>query len=142
MQGSPVIKKLHCMLTAVLLLIVAGFSLLYYFSREAPDDELFAQREITDSVYLYITRYKGGGATVSEVYRYYLDGRLQGDILHHLKDRSPFLVAEVANASITGYGAHINVKLSGRVYSFTNSDLFYSEGVAVMPVIDFTVNSK
>jgi len=49
------------MLTAVLLLIVAGFSLLYYFSREAPDDELFAQREITDSVYLYITRYKGGG---------------------------------------------------------------------------------
>ena len=76
MQGSPVIKKLHCMLTAVLLLIVAGFSLLYYFSRDAPDDELFVQRKITDSVYLYITRYKGGGATVSEVYRYYLDGRL------------------------------------------------------------------
>lgn len=142
MQSGTVIKILHCLLTAVLLLIVAGISLLHYFSQAAPDDELFAQREITDSVYLYITRYKSGGATVSEVYRYYLDGRLQGDILHHLKDRSPFLVSEVANASVTGYGAHINVKLSGRVYSFTNSDLFYSEGVAVMPVINFTVNSK
>ena len=142
MQSSTVTKKCHCLLTAILLLIVTGLSLYHYFNQAVPDDALFAQRKITDSTYLYIIRYKGGGATVSEVYRYYLDGRLQGDILHHLKDRRPFLISEVANASVSGYGAHINVRLSGRVYAFTNSDLFYSEGIAVIPVINFTANSE
>ncbi|WPU23635.1 hypothetical protein RI049_02405 [Cedecea neteri] len=60
--------------------------------------------------------------------------------MEHLKSRAPFLVSEVSNAQVTGYGSHVNVKLTGRVYSFTNSDLFYSDGVAIMPVISFTAN--
>ncbi len=45
-------------------------------------------------------------------------------------------------AQVTGYGNHLNVTLTGRVYSFTNSDLFYSDGVAIMPVISFTANGS
>ncbi len=73
---------------------------------------------------MYVTKYKGGGATVSDVYRYYLDTKLQDNLLEHLKKRSPFMVADTGDAKISGYGSHVNVNLTGRVYSFTNSDLF------------------
>ncbi|MBL5928712.1 hypothetical protein [Lelliottia amnigena] len=49
----------------------------------------------------------------------------------------------VGNANATGYGTHININitgLTGRVYSFTNADLFYCDGVAIMPIISMTAN--
>ncbi|WP_318367850.1 hypothetical protein [Enterobacter sp.] len=137
MLNSTVIKRLHFALTVVLLLVVCVVAGYQYYINKPPDDGLFAQQQVTPDIYLYVTKYKGGGATVSDVYRYYLDTRQQGDILTHLKDRSPFLVADVGTAKVTGYGAHVNVIIAGRVYSFTNSDLFYADGVAIMPVIDF-----
>lgn len=130
-----VIKWLHRALTAALLLVVIGVGLYQYYVSQPPNDDLFAQQQVTPDVYLYVTKYKDGGATVSDVYRYYLDDKLQGNILTHLKDRTPFMVADVGNARVTGYGAHVNISVTGRVYSFTNSDLFYANGVAIMPVI-------
>lgn len=140
MPNSTVIKSLHCTLTTVLLLLVGGYAVYQYYFNGPRDDVFFSRQKVTDTMFLYITRYKGGGATVSEVYRYYLDGNLSGDPMEHLKNRAPFLVSAVSNARVTGYGSHVNVTLTGRVYSFTNSDLFYSDGVAIMPVISFTAN--
>lgn len=142
MPNNTVIKSLHCTLTAVLLLLVGGDAAYQYYFNAPPDDVFFSRQKVTDTTFLYITRYKGGGATVSEVYRYYLDGNLSGDPMEHLKSRAPFLVSEVSNAKVTGYGSHVNVTLTGRVYSFTNSDLFYSDGIAIMPVISFTANGS
>ncbi|ATF90987.1 Uncharacterised protein [Cedecea neteri] len=142
MPNNTVIKSLHCTLTAVLLLLVGGYAAYQYYFNGPPDDVFFSRQKVTDTTFLYITRYKGGGATVSEVYRYYLDGNLSGDPMEHLKSRAPFLISAVSNAKVTGYGSHVNVTLTGRVYSFTNSDLFYSDGVAIMPVISFTANGS
>ncbi|HHA1932125.1 TPA: hypothetical protein ACOEP6_000505 [Enterobacter ludwigii] len=131
MPNSTVIKWLHRALTAALLVFV-GFQ---YFANQPPDDDLYSQQQITPEVYLYVTKYKGGGATVSDVYRYYLDTKLQDNLLEHLKKRSPFMIADTGDAKISGYGSHVNVNLTGRVYSFTNSDLFYAGNVAIMPII-------
>lgn len=140
MQNNTVIKRLHCALTAVLLLLVVGYSAYQFYFNGAPDDDLSSKQQVTENTFLYVTKYKGGGATVSDVYRYYLDGNLGADPLKKLSDRAPFLVADVGNAKVTGYGSHINVSFTGRVYSFTNSDLFYADGVAIMPVISITAN--
>ncbi|MCU7783095.1 hypothetical protein [Lelliottia amnigena] len=140
MPNSTAIKWLHRMLTTVLLLMVVAFIAYQHYTQRMPDDDLYASQKVTDGVYLYVTKYKGGGATVSDVYRYYLDGKLDGDILSHLKERAAFLVADVGNAQATGYGTHININITGRVYSFTNADLFYCDGVAIMPIISMTAN--
>jgi len=136
MLNSMAINALHRMLTAVLALLVVGFGVYQYYATQPPDDDLFLQQQITPDVYLYVTKYKGGGATVSDIFRYYLDTKQRGDILTHLASRTPFLVANTGNARITGYGTHVNVTITGRIFSFTNADLFYAEGVAVMPVIN------
>ena len=139
MQNTPAFRRLHATLTGTLLLVV-GYAFYQYYVNRAPEDALYAQRCITQSICLYVTTYRGGGATVSEVYRYYLDGALPGDPMPHLKERTPFLVTDTGDARVSGYGDHINVTLTGRVYAFTNSDLFYADGVAVMPVISLTAN--
>ncbi|PLR34866.1 hypothetical protein CYR32_11855 [Chimaeribacter coloradensis] len=138
MQNNALIKRLHMALTGILLVLVAGYALYQFVFNGAPDDALYAQQRITESTFLYVTKYQGGGATVSEVYRYYLDSDLPGDPMTHLKERAPFLVTDVGNAKVSGYGDHINVVLTGRVYAFTNSSLFYAGGAAVMPVITLT----
>lgn len=142
MPNNTVIKSLHSTLTAVLLLLVGGYAAYQYYFNGPRDDVFFSRQKVTDTTFLYITRYNGGGATVSDVYRYYLDGNLASDPMDHLKKRAPFLISAVSNAKVTGYGSHVNVTLTGRVYSFTNSDLFYSDGVAIMPVISFTANGS
>lgn len=138
MQNNTLIKRLHMALTGIVLVLAAGYALYQFAFNGAPDDALYAQQRITESTFLYVTKYQGGGATVSEVYRYYLDSDLPGDPMAHLKERSPFLVTDVGNAKVSGYGAHINVVLTGRVYAFTNSSLFYAGGATVMPVITLT----
>lgn len=134
------IKRLHYALTTVLLLLVVGYAVFQFYSNSAPDDELYSRQKITESTYLYITRYKDGGATVSDIYRYYLGGDFLEDPMLELKERTPFLVADVGNARVSGYGNHVNIMMTGRVYSYTNSDLFYSNNVAIMPVIGITAN--
>lgn len=57
-----------------------------------------------------------------------------------LKKRTPFMVANTKNVSATAYGNTVNIKITGKIYSFTNSDLFYSDGVAIMPAINLIAN--
>jgi hypothetical protein len=85
-----------------------------------------------------VTRYEGGGATVSEIYRYYLGDDRQ--TLKQLNESEPFLVSDNGAATVSAYGNTVNITLTGRIYSFTNSTLFYSQGVAVMPVINLNAN--
>ena len=133
MQRNTVIKRLHCLLTTILLLVVCGF-LTYQYSFNAPSHDSFVSKQkLSDSVTLYITKYDDGGATVSDVYRFYLDKDNSGNIMKALE-------ANTSNVTASAYGNTVNVKITGKVYSFTNSDLFYADGVAIMPVINLIAN--
>jgi hypothetical protein len=116
---------------------VSDISILF----NAPSHDSFVSKQkLSDSVTLYITKYDDGGATVSDVYRFYLDKDNSGNIMKALEDRSPFLEANTSNVTASAYGNTVNVKITGKVYSFTNSDLFYADGVAIMPVINLIAN--
>jgi len=49
---------------------------------------------------------------------------------------APFLQADTASADITAVNDHIFVKMTGKVYSFTNSAFFYDGKTPVMPRVD------
>lgn len=92
MQRNTVIKRLHCLLTTILLLVVCGF-LTYQYSFNAPSHDSFVSKQkLSDSVTLYITKYDDGGATVSDFYRFYLDKDNSGNIMKALEDRSALTV--------------------------------------------------
>ncbi|WP_231604208.1 hypothetical protein [Leclercia sp. J807] len=71
-----------------------------------------------------------------DVYRYYLDNKNQ--TIEQLRESEPFLVSDNGSAIISGYGNTINVKLSGRIYSFSNLTMFYAQENLVIPVINLT----
>lgn len=134
MHASTVIKWLHRITTATLLVLVAGFLLYQWMINSHNDDSLFSKKQISASMTLYVTRYEGGGATVSEVYRYYLDNPEQ--TIDELNKSEPFLVTDNAAAVVSGYGNTVNITLTGKIYSFSNSTLFYAGDSAVMPIIN------
>jgi len=129
------------MLTVVLLLLVGGYAAYYSFFNSPPHDTFVGKQKLSDSVWLYVTKYDEGNATVSNIYRFYLDKDLgNSDVTNALKDRSPFLETNTDAVTATAYGNTVNVKMIGKIYNFTNSDLFYENDVAVMPVINITAN--
>ncbi|MEM6049222.1 hypothetical protein AAH450_01400 [Erwinia sp. P7711] len=100
-----------------------------------------SKQKLSDSVWLYVTKYDEGNATVSDIYRFYLDkDEGNSDVIEALKKRSPFLETNTNSVIATAYGNTINVKVSGKIYNFTNSDLFYADGIAVIPVINIIAN--
>ncbi|QGU13680.1 hypothetical protein GNG27_03000 [Leclercia sp. 119287] len=135
MHVSTAIKGLHRLTTILLLIIVAGYFSYEYFMKSRSDDRLVIKKEVTENVTLYVTQY-GGGATVPDIYRYYLDDKNQ--TIAHLRKSEPFLVSDDGNAIISGYGNTVNVKLSGRIYSFSNLTMFYAQENLVIPVINLT----
>ncbi len=135
MHVSTAIKGLHRLTTILLLIIVAGYFSYEYFMKSRSDDRLVIKKEVTENVTLYVTQY-GGGATVPDIYRYYLDGKNQ--TIEQLRKSEPFLVSDNGSATISGYGNTINVKLSGRIYSFSNLTMFYAQENLVIPVINLT----
>lgn len=141
MQGRSVIKVLHCVLTAVLLLLVGGYCAYYSWFNLPLQDVFVSKQKLSDSVWLYVTKYDKGNATVADYYRFYLDkDEGNADVMEALKKRTPFMQAKVSTYTATGYGNTVNINVTGRIYSFTNSDLFYADGIAVMPVINLTAN--
>lgn len=137
MHARSVIKTLHVMLTAVLLLLVSGYAAYHYFFNTPPHDIFVSKQKLSDSVWLYVMKYDEGNATVSDIYRFYLDkDEGNADVMEILKERSPFLETNTNSVTATAYGNTVNVKVTGKIYSFTNSDLFYADGVAVIPVIN------
>ncbi|HDS9357575.1 TPA: hypothetical protein QH850_000059 [Enterobacter chengduensis] len=140
MQKKMVIKRLHCALTMILLLVVCGFLTYQYYFNAPRHDSFVSKQKLSDTVTLYITKYDAGGATVPDVYRFYLDKDTSGNIMNALEERSPFLEANTNHVTASAYGNTVNIKITGKVYSFTNSDLFYTDGVATMPVINLIAN--
>jgi hypothetical protein len=86
-QRNTVIKRLHSLLTTILLIVVCGFLTYQYYFNAPPHDSFVSEQKLSDTVTLYITKYDDGGATVSDVYRFYLDKNNSGNILKALKDR-------------------------------------------------------
>lgn len=136
MQGSTVIKWLHCLLTTVLLLLVIGNVAYHYYVGPPYNDALFKTRQLNGDTWLYVTKYQGGGATVADVYRYYLAGEIPKDVLKILGNTAPFLTADSDNASITKTGNRVTVRISGRIYDFTNSVFYTSGGEAIIPSVE------
>lgn len=135
MHVSTAIKWLHRLTTILLLIIVAGYFSYEFFMKSRSDDRLVITKEVTENVTLYVTQY-GGGATAPDVYRYYLNNKNQ--TIEQLRENKPFLVLDNGNAIISGYGNTVNVKLSGRIYSFSNLTMFYAQENLVIPVINLT----
>jgi hypothetical protein len=124
----------------ILVLVVGGFLTYQYYFNAPRHDSFVSKQKLSDTVTLYITKYDAGGATVPDVYRFYLDKDNSGNIMNALEERSPFLEANTKNVTASAYGNTVNIKITGKVYSFTNSDLFYADGVAIMPVINLIAN--
>lgn len=76
MQWRTAIKWLHGALTAILLLVVIGFIALNS-SDDRAEEHLISSRQLNDNTWLYVTGYRGGGATVANTYRYYLSGKVE-----------------------------------------------------------------
>ncbi|WP_285131275.1 hypothetical protein [Leclercia adecarboxylata] len=137
MHVSTAIKGLHRLTTILLLIIVTGYFSYEYFMKSRSDDRLVIKKEVTENVTLYVTQY-GGGATAPDVYRYYLNNKNQ--TIEQLRENKPFLVSDNGNAIISGYGNTVNVNLSGRIYSFSNLTMFYTQEKLIIPVIN--LNAK
>ncbi len=143
MPGSTVIKWIHRLLTAVLLVLVVGNVAYRYYVGPPYNDALFKTQKLNDDTWLYVTKYQGGGATVSDVYRYYLAGEIQKDVLKVLGNTVPFLTSDSDGASVTKVGNRVTVRITGRIYDFTNAVLYTSDGVDVIPTIEvYAINSR
>lgn len=136
MQGNTVIKWLHRLLTTVLLVLVVSNVAYRYYVGPPYNDALFKTEKLSEDTWLYVTKYQGGGATVSEVYRYYLAGEIPKDVLKVLGNTAPFLTADSDNASISKVGNRVTVRISGRIYDFTNSVFYTSGGEAIIPSVE------
>lgn len=140
---STLIKWLHRLLTTVLLLLVIGNVAYRYYAGPPYNDALFKTQKLNEDTWLYVTKYQGGGATVADVYRYYLAGEIQKDVLKALGNTAPFLTADSDNASITKVGNRVTVRITGRIYEFTNAVLYTSDGMDVMPTIElYAIHSQ
>ncbi|MGR2856589.1 hypothetical protein FY046_11145 [Erwinia sp. 1181_3] len=136
-------KWIHRLLTIVLLVLVIGNVAYRYYVGPPYNDALFKTRQLNDDTWLYVTKYQGGGATVSEVYRYYLAGEIQKDVLKVLGNTAPFLTSDSDGASVTKVGNRVTVRITGRIYDFTNSVFYTSDGVDVIPTIElYAINSR
>lgn len=136
MHAGTAIKWGHRALTLALLMIVLIGGVLWHSEHAPYDDQLISRRQLSKDIWLYVTKYNGGGATVSGVYRYYLNRQLD-DPLEVIEKAGPFLQADKGDATITAIGDHVLVRLTGKVYSFSNSAFFYADKIPVTPRIDF-----
>lgn len=134
------IKWMHRLLTAVLLVLVVGNVAYRYYLGPPYDDTLYQTRQLNDDTWLYVTKYQGGGATVPEVYRYYLAGEIQQDVLTALGKTAPFLTSDSDDASVTKVGNRVTVRIAGRIYDFSNSVFYTSDGVDIIPSIELYSN--
>ncbi|CAI1813317.1 Uncharacterised protein [Serratia quinivorans] len=140
MQIGMVISWAHRLLTAGLLVMAISMVGYWYFTNDSYDDRLYSKKQLTDDIWLYVTEYQNAGATDTDVYRYYLNKKLEGDPIKALGESAPILTADRADATIRGDGHRIIISFSGKVYSFTNSAFFYVENsqTPIIPTIDFS----
>ncbi|GLR10902.1 hypothetical protein COO59_16480 [Mixta theicola] len=137
MRLKTVISHLHIIVTLVLLVTVVGGIWLKLTDTDRADDKLIGVRQLDKQTWLYITEYDGGGATVPYIYRYYLAGKLEGNVSQQLADIAPFMRAATANAKINADDVIINVKYQGRVYAFNNLVPYRYQEKTIFPRIHF-----
>ncbi|KOC90928.1 hypothetical protein [Winslowiella iniecta] len=136
MQTGMVIKWAHRSITAILVIIITAMAINFYLTHKPYDDRLYRKQQLSDSVWLYITQYQHAGATDTDVYRYYLNHNITGDPLKALTQTSPFMTADRPDAIVNALANKVTVRITGKIYSFSNSVFFYDDKVAVMPVVD------
>lgn len=142
MPNSMVIKWTHRLLTLVLLVLVIWFALLQSPGGPPYDDAVVSTRQLNHNTWLYITKYQGGNATVSDVYRYYLAGPLPASPLKELAKIAPFLTANTQDAVVSKIGNLLSVNVTGKIYDFTNNVFYYSNGIAQTPSVDIRASSR
>ncbi|WON77705.1 hypothetical protein [Serratia sp. UGAL515B_01] len=129
------IKWVHRILTVFLLIIVIIGCLIWRSDTAPYNDSLYSKKELSNGLWLYITKHNNPSATDTDVYRYYLNKKLDSP-LAALQETAPFLTADTSEATVSAIGQHVMVKLTGKVYSFSNSAFFYNDSTPMMPRID------
>ena len=136
MQTAMVIKWAHRSFTAILVIIITAVAVNFCLTHQPYNDRIYHKQQLTSSLWLYITQYQHAAATDTEVYRYYLNHNITGDPLETLTKTAPFMTADRPDATVNALANKVTVRITGKIYSFSNSVFFYDDKVAVMPVVD------
>ncbi|MCE9886360.1 hypothetical protein [Obesumbacterium proteus] len=123
MQSNTDFRRLHYALTVVLLVIVIIGAWLW-MRNPATNAELYRIQDLGDGLYLYVTLDDKGGATVANIYRYYL--RDKGSLQQIVSGQS-FLTTNQPDVTVKreDNSPVVNIYTSGTVYQFTNSIGYY-----------------
>ena len=140
MPTSMVIKYLHRITTVILAVVLVIVGTVWYLDSRPPDDEIISKRQLSEDMWLYITKYKNAGATDSNVYRYYLNGKIENPMTV-IQRSAPVLTADVDTAKVTAIGDHVMITVTGKVYNFTNATLYYTGSTPVMPRVDLNATA-
>lgn len=135
MQKNEVIKWGHRALTSVLLILVVISGLILYADKSPRNDLLYSKKQLSDDMWIYVTKYQDAGATDSDVYRYYLNKQLDNP-MPVIQKTGAFLQADTGQATINAIGNHVLIRLTGKVYSYSNSAFYYDGDIPVVPRID------
>lgn len=138
MLNRKFFKYLHILFTMGLILALAW--ILFSPPNTLKHDELIIQTQLDKRASLYITKYAGGGATVGEVYRYFIYAPTVDDPLKSLEKQAPFLVADNTQASIELNGNQLSVDFEGRIYNFLNQVFYKSREENVL--IKININAQ
>lgn len=140
MPTSMAIKYLHRITTVILAVVLVIMGTVWYLDSRPPDDEIISKRQLSEDMWLYITKYKNAGATDSNVYRYYLNGKIENPMTV-IQRSAPVLTADVDTAKVTAIGDHVMITVTGKVYNFTNAALYYTGSTPVMPRVDLNATA-
>lgn len=117
-----VIKVLHCIVTASLLVMVVMF--FWIDHQDSSPDELKSVTQINGDRWLYMTERDNGGATVPITYRYYIHSKMSGsdqEVVKQLSQLEP-LISGMGNITDiqSDKDNRINVSYSGRVIALSS----------------------
>lgn len=142
MQVSTFVKWLHRISTITLALSTAVLAVMLHSRTPSEDYALHGKTAVSERIWLYITEYQGGNATVGPVFRYYLAAPVQDDVLAALERTAPFLTTDRDDVQVTRQDDRIEVRSHGKVYAFSNAVYFEDGGVPVMPRVDFIATGQ
>lgn len=144
MPFKAAFKVVHGIVTAVLLIIVAGMWWLNQSGDNRATDKLQHVTKINDHMWLYMTESQTGGATVPNNYRFYLAGELKGsasEIVKSLAEGYPFLSGNGAISDITANADNrVTVTYTGKVFSLGESSTYTYNGQNITAPISYHIN--
>lgn len=141
MPISTAIRSLHWAVTIILALTVAVMGYVWCLDSRPPDDELISKRQLSQDVWLYVTRYKNSSATDSNVYRYYLNRHIEHP-MSIIQQSAPVLTADVGDAAVKAIDDHVMISVTGKVFNYSSSAFYYDGSTVVMPRIDLNATAS